>query len=88
LKVTAVHKGPINHYDDVRNTYNTGTGQVMSGIHRIDKDCILHGCSVHNPTNHSMVEWPTSFREDTGMMERVCEHGVGHPDPNALAISG
>lgn len=29
-----------------------------------------------------MDDLPTSFRSDNGMMERVCEHGIGHPDPD------
>lgn len=26
--------------------------------------------------------WPQNWRSDRGIMERICEHGVGHPDPD------
>jgi hypothetical protein len=41
-------------------------------------------CAIHKPTQHSMSEFPQHFREDTGIMERICPHGVGHPDPDHL----
>lgn len=31
-----------------------------------------------------MKEWPQTWRANAGM-ERTCEHGVGHPDPDSLA---
>lgn len=38
---------------------------------------------VHNPSNHAMVYWPRHLRE-TGLVERMCQHGVGHPDPDSV----
>ena len=33
-----------------------------------------------------MRKWLMNYRQDKGMMERICpEHGVGHPDPDDLA---
>jgi hypothetical protein len=32
-----------------------------------------------------MVDWPTHWRDDRKLMERICKHGVGHPDPDDLA---
>ena len=29
-----------------------------------------------------MRDWPQHFRDDRGIMERICPHGVGHPDPD------
>jgi hypothetical protein len=29
-----------------------------------------------------MKEWPQNWREDRGIMERICPHGIGHPDPD------
>ena len=31
-----------------------------------------------------MRKWPKTVRA-TGLTERVCEHGVGHPDPDSVA---
>lgn len=44
--------------------------------------CAPHPCCVHRPSNHHMKEWPQHYREDTGVTERICPHGVGHPDPD------
>ena len=32
-----------------------------------------------------MRAWPLNWRDDTGVMERICPHGVGHPDPDDAA---
>jgi len=50
-------------------------------VHR-PSDCKGRHCCVHNPSNHHMRDWPQNYRTDTGVMERVCSHGVGHPDPD------
>lgn len=39
-------------------------------------------CPIHNPSNHHMREWTQWWRGDRKLMERVCPHGVGHPDPD------
>ena len=41
-------------------------------------------CAIHNPSDHHMEFWPLGIRED-GLMERKCEHGVQHPDPDTAA---
>lgn len=47
--------------------------------------CAGEACVVHNPSDHHMRDWPLNFRGDRGLMERLCPHGIGHPDPDALA---
>lgn len=42
-------------------------------------------CCIHNPSDHPMVGFRRFWRGDRGLMERICPHGVGHPDPDALA---
>lgn len=32
-----------------------------------------------------MRDWPQFWRDDRGLMERICSHGIGHPDPDDLA---
>lgn len=49
-------------------------------------DCAGPSCCVHRPSSHHMLAWPQSWRQDRGLMERVCPHGVGHPDPDDLAF--
>lgn len=41
-------------------------------------------CVIHNPTDHHMRQMPLHWRNDRRIMERICEHGVGHPDPDHL----
>lgn len=43
-------------------------------------------CPFHKPTKHHMVKWPKVWRADRSdsLVERVCEHGVGHPDPDSM----
>ena len=41
-------------------------------------------CFIHNPSNHKMRDWPIILRAST-LIERMCPHGVGHPDPDSVA---
>jgi len=43
-------------------------------------------CTIHNQTGHHMVTWPLNWRWDRGIMERMCPHGIGHPDPDDYRI--
>lgn len=51
--------------------------------HRHDQ-CDGLPCPFHGPSLHPMIEEPMQLRE-TGLIERVCRHGVGHPDPDSAA---
>jgi hypothetical protein len=55
-------------------------------------------CPIHNPSNHHMRDWPITFRSDRTvwcpacerehglvLTERICDCGIGHPDPDSLA---
>ncbi len=63
-------------------SYTTGTGQVI-GVHD-DHDCTGKYCVIHNPSTHCLSTFPTHWRADRQLMERICTHGVGHPDPDHL----
>ena len=39
-------------------------------------------CPIHTPTEHHMRRWPLHWRDDRGILERICRHGCGHPDPD------
>jgi len=44
-------------------------------------NCAGRGCAVHNhPSDHTLKDAPMLWRSDRGILERLCEHGVGHPD--------
>lgn len=77
MEVTLKYHG-IGQPDGVRlhdgRFLSTHTAQQCKNTH----------CVVHNPSHHHMVSWPLNWRGDRGMMERLCPHGVGHPDPDHL----
>jgi len=39
-------------------------------------------CTIHNRTEHHMREFKQFYRFERGIMERICSHGIGHPDPD------
>ncbi len=56
-------------------------GSVLSNVHS-EQLCSGRTCVVHAPSAHHMRTWPLTWRQDRGMFERRCEHGIGHPDPD------
>lgn len=47
--------------------------------------CSGRHCWVHDPTPGHMVSWPIRWRDDKGTAERLCAHGIGHPDVDDIA---
>lgn len=48
------------------------------------RDCQGRGCAIHNhPSAHKLRNAPLNWRGDRGILERICAHGVGHPDWDA-----
>jgi hypothetical protein len=45
------------------------------------RGCVIHHWSKDNPLKHRPLLW----RDDKGIFERVCEHGVGHDDFDDVA---
>lgn len=79
---------------DHENTYLIGSGTepifgaqvgtvVIENVHTPDR-CAGHHCVIHNPSDHHMRGWPLNWRDDWGIMERICPHGIGHPDPDDI----
>lgn len=44
--------------------------------------CAGEACALHNRSDHKMRAFMQHWRDDRGLMERICTHGVGHPDPD------
>ena len=65
----------------------TGTllvgGQVVHNVHP-ETACAGQPCCIHNPSDHHMAEWTQNWRDDVPLMERICSHGIGHPDPDHM----
>lgn len=64
-------------------TFVTGCGERLVNVHERTNDCITYGCVIHNPTDPH-TEFKTHWRRDRQLMERICPHGVGHPDRNHI----
>lgn len=58
-------------------------GRIMQ-VHEAGT-CAGQFCCIHNPSDHALKSAPLSWRGDRRLMERICPHGVGHPDPDGLA---
>lgn len=58
--------------------------EILRGVHD-PSTCTGRACPIHNRTVHSMRAFPQHWRSDRGLMERICPHGVGHPDPDAYS---
>lgn len=70
--------------------YITGMGDPMFNVHSPDV-CKGEACVIHNPSDHPMKDFPTHWRPkiesyEIGypLMERICPHGIGHPDPDHI----
>jgi hypothetical protein len=49
--------------------------------------CLGDYCTIHNRSDHSMRSFPQHWRTDRAIMERICPHGVGHPDPDEYKLT-
>ncbi len=56
---------------------------TLTNVHTVDK-CAGRACVVHAPSDHHMRSWALNWRDDRGLMERLCPHGIGHPDPDDM----
>jgi hypothetical protein len=64
----------------------TDTDNPRIKLHHVHgaAQCESLGCAIHNhPSNHRLSEADLNWRDDRGILERICEHGVGHPDRDA-----
>ncbi len=51
-----------------------------------DLSCRGDYCTLHNRSDHAMRSFPQHWRDDRSLMERICPHGVGHPDPDEIYL--
>lgn len=49
------------------------------------EECEGRPCCVHSPSDHPLRNHPLNWRSDIGIMERICDHGIGHDDPDDVA---
>jgi hypothetical protein len=49
--------------------------------------CVGRPCTIHNRSDHVMRSFPQHWRSDRAIMERICPHGIGHPDPDEYKLA-
>lgn len=59
---------------------------ILTNVHSL-ASCAGQYCWVHRPSRHHMITWPVAWRNDIRTAERLCTHGVGHPDPDDVAYN-
>ena len=69
---------------DTSRYFITDTGQEL--IVHPELECSGPPCPVHSPSERAKAIGKTHWRGDRAIMERVCEHGVGHPDPDDVRV--
>lgn len=79
--VDATGGGDLDTSDEGFETFTTGVGQELVGVH--PKDVCEGFCVVHNPIPGPWADWPTVWRGDGpgdiwSGFERRCPCGVGH----------
>lgn len=57
------------------------TSVYLSNVHPTTV-CEGHRCPLHNRSDHPMRDFPQQWRPDRRILERICPHGVAHPDPD------
>lgn len=57
----------------------TGMGQTVM-VH--PSESCTPPCAIHAPSDHAMRSWPTYWNIEEGVVERICPHEIGHPDPD------
>lgn len=83
--VRQLNATPNDHlFPNPANTASLVGGQLVFGIHP-ETACANTHCAIHNPSHHHMATWPQHWRDDRKLMERLCTHHVGHPDPDHIA---
>jgi hypothetical protein len=65
------------------STFEDDFGTKLRNVHQPSK-CEGHACVIHHPSDHSMRKFPLLWRIDKRVFERICPHGIGHPDPDDI----
>lgn len=66
-------------------SYRLPDGSKLVNVHS-PENCAGQVCVIHNPTDHHMVDMHLQWRGDRAIFERICDHGVGHPDPDQFTF--
>lgn len=67
-------------WEELREQERAVIGSLV-GVHG-DLQCAGTTCVIHKPSDGPHRWMPLHWRNDRGIFERICSHGVGHPDPD------
>lgn len=72
-------------YYEKKDEFVTDAGQTLSRVHKRGECRNADGhCTIHNPSEKAKRIGYTYWRDDRGIMERICPGcGCGHPDPDS-----
>lgn len=57
-----------------------GDGLNLVNVHSTSA-CDGRGCGIHDhPSDHPLKDAAMNWRIDRQILERICDHGIGHPD--------
>lgn len=57
-------------------------GEPQTAFWHNQNACTGFPCVIHHPSDHPMRSWTMTLRE-TALIERLCAHNIGHPDPDS-----
>lgn len=63
--------------------WRSDTGQLVY-VH--SRQVCMPPCPIHAPSLHALVNAKRHWRDDREIMERICDHGIGHPDPDEIKL--
>ena len=59
-------------------------GASLVNLHE-PRECQGRGCGIHgHPSGHALRNAPLNWRTDAQKLERLCPHGIGHDDFDAV----
>ena len=77
-------------FDRRANSFTDAYGLKVRNVHS-EELCAGRPCVIHNLSKHSMRAFPLRLRIPSAIFdikplhaERVCPHGIGHPDPDDM----
>lgn len=85
LKKAKVKKS-LQYKADVMDLVYLENTQTKIWTHKAGT-CMGQACTIHNLSDHVMRSFPQHWRSDRAIMERICPHGVGHPDPDEFKLT-
>jgi hypothetical protein len=65
-----------------KETFTDSFGHVVKNVHN-KLEC-NPPCTIHAHSRHSLCDTPLLWRNDRGIFEHMCQHGIGHPCPDSL----